>query len=44
MFEKYPFFTDFRKYLLVEVSGPRGKELDAWKGYLESRLRLLAKR
>uniref|UniRef100_A0A5B7C4M0 polynucleotide adenylyltransferase n=1 Tax=Davidia involucrata TaxID=16924 RepID=A0A5B7C4M0_DAVIN len=41
LFEPFPFFESYKNYLQVDISAENGDDLRKWKGWVESRLRLL---
>jgi len=41
LFEPYPFFESYRNYLQIDIVAADQDELRTWKGWVESRLRLL---
>lgn len=41
LFEPYPFFEAYKNYLEIDISAEGADDLRKWKGWIESRLRLL---
>eukprot|EP01018_Ginkgo_biloba_P010931 Gb_12958 [translate_table: standard] len=41
LFEPYPFFESYKNYLEIDISAEGEDDLRKWKGWVESRLRLL---
>ncbi|KAA8532629.1 hypothetical protein F0562_032555 [Nyssa sinensis] len=41
LFEPFPFFKAYKNYLQVDISAENDDDLRKWKGWVESRLRLL---
>lgn len=41
VFEPYPFFEAYKNYLEIDISAEGADDLRKWKGWIESRLRLL---
>ncbi|KAJ7970323.1 Poly(A) polymerase-like protein [Quillaja saponaria] len=41
LFEFYPFFESYKNYLQIDISAENADDLRNWKGWVESRLRLL---
>lgn len=44
LFEPYPFFEAYKNYLEIDISAEGADDLRKWKGWIESRLRLLTLR
>ncbi|KAF9591857.1 hypothetical protein IFM89_008903 [Coptis chinensis] len=41
LFEPYPFFESYKNYLQIDIAAANDEDLRNWKGWVESRLRLL---
>lgn len=41
LFERFPFFEAYRHYLQIDISAENDEDSRKWKGWVESRLRLL---
>lgn len=41
LFERFPFFEAYKNYLQIDIAAENDDDLRKWKGWVESRLRLL---
>lgn len=41
LFERFPFFEAYKNYLQIDIAAENVDDLRKWKGWVESRLRLL---
>lgn len=41
LFERFSFFEAYKHYLQIDISAENDEDLRKWKGWVESRIRLL---